>query len=259
MSDRKQKQHYVPQFYLRNFSPEENKQHVFCYDKINNNSFTSSIRDICREINFYDSTEKSVEYAFMGAEGYWSRIFGKVIDAEDLFVLDEEEFFLLLVFLVFTKQRTKKRRDIVSSARIRWLEYINKQFTDWKIVPSSDDWKRRDHLLSMLQLWDEESKRLFKNNWELIINKTAIPFLTSDDPLLEQHVTTDTRFKEPYVKNYFPITPKMLMHSEPLSSQYFRPNKTEVSDINTVTNLNRLTFNNAYRFVISNSEDVFAS
>ena len=109
----------------------------------------------------------------------------------------------------------------------------------------------------MINLQEEDGMKIFPNNWELIISKSHIPFWTSDDPLVQQLVTTNQRFKDPYVKNYFPITPKFLMHSEHLSSRFFRPFKTDVSDIDKITILNRLTYKNAYGFVISNSEDIF--
>lgn len=260
MVKKEQKQHYVPQFYLKHFSPEEDGSYVYCYDKKKKASFTTSTEDICQEINFYDSKhgEKSVEDAFAIGEGYWSILFRKVIDAEDLSVLNMEEFAGLLGFILLLKQRTKKRRDIVSLARMAWMKKINDQITDWKIVPKSDDLQRTDHLLSMIDLQEEEGKRFFRNNWVLIINNTSIPFWTSDDPLVQQLVTTDKRFKGSYVKNYFPMTPRILMLSEPLLSENVKLIRVEISDEDVVTNLNRLIFNNAYRFVISNDKSLLS-
>ena len=256
MVRKKQKQHYVPQFYLKHFSPEEDGSYVYCYDKEKRISFTASTRDICQEISFYDSkySEKSVEGAFAIGERYCSTVLGKVVDANDLSVLSMEEFAGLLGFLLLLKQRTRKRRDIVGLARMIWMDKINEQFTDWKIVPESDDWQRKDHLSSMVDLHEEEGKRLFRNNWVLIINNTSIPFWTSDDPLVQQLVTADKRFKGSYLRNYCPITPKMLMFSEPLLSGNVKLMKISISDESIVTSLNKLTFNNAYRFVISNAE-----
>jgi len=104
----------------------------------------------------------------------------------------------------------------------------------------------------------EELKMLCKNNWELIINKTKIPFFASDDPLIRQLVYNDKRFGKPYVKNYFPLTPRMLMHSEPLvSSNNIRLYKIEIASENVIKNLNRLTLKNSLRFVISRNNDFF--
>lgn len=228
------RQHYVPQFYLRYFS-FKNSDSVFCYDKINKKSFTTNIRDICHEINFYSpkQDEESLEKAFSECESYWNFLFKKAIDSEDLSVLNTEEFGGLLTFLVLQKQRTVKRRKIVSSARKFWINKINEEFTDWKIVPPID-LERTDHLSSMIELYPEEMEIVFKNNWELIINNTQIPFLTSDDPLIQQLVKNDKRFVDPYIKNYFPITPKLLMVSEPLLSQGVYITKESISEKNIV-------------------------
>ena len=52
-----------------------------------------------------------------------------------------------------------------------------------------------------------------------------------------------------------PITPRLLMHSEPLLIQDVQLLKTEILDENEIKNINRLIFNNAYRFVFSNKKD----
>lgn len=254
MFDERKKQHFVPQFYLKFFSPEEKGTNVCCYDKENEKSFTTSTRDICREIGFYENEHKKkkpIEEAFSVAERESNILFLKVIEAEDLSVLDISEFSKLLTCLLLFKQRTKKRRNIVSDARKEWMKRINGRFTDWQVVPKHDDWERSEHLLSIIETYEEELMILCKNNWELIINKTQIPFWTSDDPIVQQLVNNDKRFPEPYVKNYFPITPKLLMHSEPLISNGARLFRTETKDEKIISNMNRLTFKNAYRFVFS--------
>jgi len=45
------------------------------------------------------------------------------------------------------------------------------------------------------------------------------------------------------------------MHSEPLLIQDVQLLKTEILDENEIKNINRLIFNNAYRFVFSNKKD----
>lgn len=258
MVKEKEKQHYIPQFYLRKFSPREKQNYVYCFDKENGNSFITSVRDMCYEIGFYENQHKSkkpIEEAFSFAEKECSTLFRKVIDYEDLTILRVNEFSGLLVCLLIFKQRTKKRRDVISDARKKWMKRINDKFSDWRIVPKFDNWKQSDHLLSMIKTYKEELNMLCRNNWELIINKTRIPFWTSDDPLIQQFVTNDERFHNPYIKYYFPLTPKILMHSEPLFCTNIKLLKREITNEEVVNNLNLLTFNNAHRFVISKRDN----
>ncbi len=259
MPKEKAKQHYVPQFYLKLFSPEKNGKYVYCHDKKNRNAFRTNVSQVCFEVGFYENAKKPskpIEDAFSLFERECSKVFGKVIDAQDLRVLNIKEFADFVVFILLFKQRTKKRREIVSYARKIWLDRINSQVTDWRVVQTADNPEQSDHLWSMIDTYEAESRLILKNDWQLIINKTKIPFLTSDDPLLQQLVKNDKRFNEPYVKNYFPLTPSLLVHSQPLIGNYVSVTKITMTDENVINNLNRLTWNNAQRFVIS-KEDKF--
>lgn len=251
---KQQRQHYVPKFYLKLFSTEKNGTFVYCYDKKTNGARKVSVKRLCSEIGFYESPNKPnkpIEDAFSIQESQCGNLLRKVINAADLRALTLIEFAEFLNFLVILKQRTKKRRDIVSQARKIWLENKNSQLTDWRIVPTSDNWQQADHLLSIPALYEEESKQLFKNDWQLVVNKTKVPFWTSDDPLRQGIVKNDTRFKEPYIKNYFPLTPSLLVHSQPLIGDYVSVTKAFVKDENAVNFVNRLAWDNAQRFVIS--------
>ena len=48
-------QHYVPQSYLRYFSPDRNK--IFVFDKFNQKEFQSNVRNVASERAFYDFPE----------------------------------------------------------------------------------------------------------------------------------------------------------------------------------------------------------
>ena len=255
MIKNKIKQHYIPQFYLRLFSPKEKGHYVYCYDKATKKSFRTSTRQVCYENGFYEDKNKPIkpiEDAFSICEKESSALFRKVIKAEDLRVFTAIELAMFLGFLLLFKQRTKKRRGIVAQARKIWLDRVNSQFSDWKIAPKSSNWQQADHLLSMVDLLEEETRQLFENNWVLLVNQTKTPFWTSDDPLVQQLISNDVRFKEPYVKYYFPLSPHLLIFSEPLTGNYLRLYKAVTADEDAVNNTNhRLTLRNAHRFVIS--------
>jgi len=60
------------------------------------------------------------------------------------------------------------------------------------------------------------------------------------------------RSNHPYIKYYFPLTPRLLIFSEPLIGNEVRLFKTEVKDEKMISNTNyRLIFRNAFRFVVS--------
>lgn len=60
------KQHYIPQFYLKHFTFGDSAK-IFCYDKLKDKSFLTTIRDTGQENLFYgikglinDEIEKSL-------------------------------------------------------------------------------------------------------------------------------------------------------------------------------------------------------
>src|SRR5574344_1167297 len=52
------KQHYVPQFLLKNFTP--NGESIFCYDKIENRISMRKIDNVACENYFYETTDRPV-------------------------------------------------------------------------------------------------------------------------------------------------------------------------------------------------------
>ena len=248
--------------FTRALSPEKDGDYVFCYDKKNQKSFRTNVSQVCFEVGFYEDAKKPkkpIEDSFSLFERECSKVFGKVIDAQDLHVLDTKEFADFVVFMLLFKQRTQKRRQIVSFARKLWLDkmnsqLINNQITDWKVVSSADNPEQSDHLWSIVETYKEEIAVMLKNDWQLVVNKTKIPFWTSDDPLRQSIVRNDKRFKGPYIKNYFPLTSSLVVHSQPLIGDWVSVSKAFVTDESAVSFVNRLTWDNAQRYVISKEE-----
>ena len=57
MNGKTKKQHFVPQFLLRNFSiGRKSKAKVWVYDKSNGKQFRASVRDVGHENSFYEAT-----------------------------------------------------------------------------------------------------------------------------------------------------------------------------------------------------------
>lgn len=52
-------QHYIPQCYLRQFSPDDkNKRFLYAYSKRNSKSFKIAISKVCGINNFYDLSDE---------------------------------------------------------------------------------------------------------------------------------------------------------------------------------------------------------
>jgi hypothetical protein len=110
-----QNQHYVPKFILRNFLAETDKEQVAVYDKQEDRSFTTSIKNIMAERRFHDFKFEdwvvSFENIACRIEDHVLPVYGKVVAQRRLDKTPEETAALALL-MAFQLIRTKEHRDL---------------------------------------------------------------------------------------------------------------------------------------------------
>ena len=73
-------QHFVPQFYLKNFS--QNGKQIFVYDKAIHKSFSCGISSVASQQSFYDNRDnQSMENEIGKLEGNTAGVLKKLIEA----------------------------------------------------------------------------------------------------------------------------------------------------------------------------------
>lgn len=174
-----QKQHFVPKFYLKNFSIN-NKKYVHCFDKKNGNIFCRNIRNIALEKNFYGDIDIK--------EGEANIAFNKIFKDESLGILSENERKSISDFAALMMIRTKQSRIDLSKGLTGSMHKIGKHLI------SNDDISKYEfkvtsngHLEFIKKSTNEFSKRIMKLKWLLVINNTNLPFWTSDHPLTREN------------------------------------------------------------------------
>lgn len=111
------KQHYVSQFYLKNFSDENQKSIGLYRFEGQNFVVNASIKDIAYRNNFYDN-DNSIENTLTNMEGRWNKtinvFIGKNISLDTLkWVVENrtEIVYDIFRFYAITKMRTAQRGD----------------------------------------------------------------------------------------------------------------------------------------------------
>lgn len=97
---------------------------------------------------------------------------------------------------------------------------------------------------------------------EILVNTTAVPFITSDNPVA-YFSASDTRIDEPYfeasdLELWFPLSPKYILHgSHTLRVKGHIPGFRSVSEEATIATINQTTARFAYRlaFAADRSQD----
>lgn len=251
----KKNQHYVPQFYLRNFSNDRKSIGMFLLDEQKFISHASIRKTAYREYLYGE--DGTIENGLANNEGEWSKIIDKIVETEKI-SLDEEDYITLLLFLTLTEARTSQTAD-----------YNNAQIsTSANLLFKMKEGKDRDlgvhynipNLIS-LQTAAKLTPILTDLNLLLIINESNRGFITSDNPVVRYNQYFMFRN---YYKNYglgqiglqllVPLSPKICLCV--YDDIMYTPITNDIVTIRSgsqINELNKLFLLNAYeRIFFSN-------
>jgi len=217
------KQHYVPQFYLRQFSPD--RKLIYAYNLERKKGFRINIKNICQENYFYDETTE-LEQILGKLEEKQRGIINKIIEESNVSFLETEERFYLDLFVLMQFTRTKKSKDFVD-------QYINTIFDKHykPLMKLSDDLKEKGvkpELIDELKIKVERShliamapaimgaELIMDLLPVLILNKTDNNFITSDSPFCFYNYVNSKNhsmvgFQSPGLQIFCPLNEKILL------------------------------------------------
>lgn len=132
---RKQRHHYIPQFYLSGFTKtSSNNGKLYVFDKDRQNSWDSSPKNAAYEYDFYaidgigTDDRMFVEKELSNLEGNWSSVLRWVIENES--IPSDESFDELMMFMAFMYSRIPKIRNITNDFTDKIFRSIDNQMID---------------------------------------------------------------------------------------------------------------------------------
>lgn len=130
------KQHYVPQFLLRNFS--KNKNRIYVFDKKLNRSFPSNVKDVGHENNFYEEQllgyGNETEFKLSELETVVAPVIEKTLSEGSIKNLEEWEHKFLCLFSTVQMIRTNDTREFLKG----FNQILNKRITECGYDPSTE-------------------------------------------------------------------------------------------------------------------------
>lgn len=174
----KKNHHYVPQFYLRNFSNDGRSIGMYLLDK-KKYIFRASIKKTAYREHLYGEDE-TIENGLANNESEWCKIIGKILDTKTI-DLNQEEYIMLLLFLTISEART-----------LQTAEYNDAQIsTLLNLAYKVKNGKEKDlgvhycipNLISM-QAAAEITPILSDLDLLLIVNESNRGFITTDNPIV---------------------------------------------------------------------------
>lgn len=212
-------QHYVPQFYLKNFSNEDGHTINLYHIKSGKLIFDASPRHQCVEPYFY-GTDPVVEKGFGDIEGKAAALIREMLDELRLPPVRSEDAVLMLVFVLALRNRTARSAEEVKFFTDMTAKAMLRGHPQAKEL-DPEKWRQEPEIPVGMALqrcgmiWpvglDLESK--------LIRNESNEPFITSDHPVVfyNQYMEgfTDLSYTGLACKGlqvFLPISPTAMFH-----------------------------------------------
>jgi hypothetical protein len=214
------KQHFVPQFYLENFTDSRNN--IYAFDTIKCESFTTTTQGIAHKRCFYDyepldeflGMDQALEKALAKFEAESARVLKKLITrlkADDIRELTRNEYLQLSDYILTQQKRTPEYRIKGVHAAIEIERQLrSKGVSDTLIEQLNLQADKYDAKFQQIYgLLNSEIERqvgdLCDRYWIFWSNETKHNFYTSDNPVVGHlHTNIDSNAYEMYLA----ITPR---------------------------------------------------
>ncbi|MDR5586107.1 DUF4238 domain-containing protein [Clostridium aquiflavi] len=264
-------QHYVPKFYLRNFSNNNKNIGMFRY-KDKSYIPNASIKSVAYS-KFLYGEDGELEHLLSKFESQWAEIMRKIIklNFESLIELD---ILKLYDFILISKSRTKKVADETNFV----LNYLKELIPEEGIHNSSCNMDRVDFEESMkipnlipITASLENNKYMFDLDAIILENKTNYDFITSDSPVIfynQLYIWRNYKINYGLVASglqiFIPLSPKKVLCF--YDSEVYKCLNESNGVINLIskkqiTEINKLTVYNSYDqlFFSCNSKENYIS
>lgn len=216
---KRQNQHYVPQFLLRNFSHTKkgDKEHyVYAYDKHTDKKFKPNTAGIAAERDFYDIQNgdevASLEESFSSLEHRTKEAIDKIINTRSLSTLTDEDKAWLCIFVAAQYMRVKKQREVMLDLNDQMAEHLRKMGADLENVQGFQILNAEDIKRLSMQSMPKELMEIarYVGQKTLFLHEFTDELYISDNPV----VLSNTKDFGPYgnigfavrgIEIYFPI------------------------------------------------------
>ena len=264
-------QHYVPRFYLKQFSnkSKSNIYFIYCYDKTNSKIFPTNINRAAGSNYYYDEKDlpfKPMERTLTNIESKYKVIHKKILKFQDLSILRLNELIMFGIFIVTQEIRTPGLRELMKSI-IKVFKKTSEE-KEWdlseelknQIERNLEDEKLKEYQISMFNNLAEFVFFIIQMKWLLLKNKTDYPLWTSDNPIVRWNPIDlspygNLGYLSRGIEINFPLSSTLcLCICDPIKYDLI-PSINDMFDKQNIIHLNWLQVVRSTRFLYSNVSD----
>ncbi|MBP9152801.1 MAG: DUF4238 domain-containing protein [Flavobacteriales bacterium] len=215
----KKKQHYIPKFYLRNFSFKKNEKQIGLFHLKSKFYFQQAALKDQGSKKFFYGYDGKIENRLSQVEGFLSTIINDIIEHECVPKRGSVEHIDLLGFVALTDLRSPSKLKTMQTN----LDVMTQSVLDLdptaevtKIVPT---FNHDDAIKISLSAIPEIIDIMYDLEFKLLINTTSNPFITSDLPVVRYNQFLEQR-KWPHGKTgygntglqiFIPLNPRLML------------------------------------------------
>ncbi len=185
MKTEKKNQHYIPKFYLRNFSFQKNDNQIGIYNLDRKFFYQTSKLKTQGSKNFFYGYNGIVEDALADIEGYLSTAIRKVILSQKLPQKSTQEHIDLLFFVILTEARNPVRIENMKAMMAQMKERILEMHPEADLKKVVPELTHDDIIAMALSDINEMIFYVMDLDYKILKNKTKLPFITSDFPVVK--------------------------------------------------------------------------
>lgn len=265
MKTEKKNQHYIPKFYLKNFSFEANQKQIGVFNITNQIFIQRAKLKTQGSKNFFYGEDGKIEDSLAIIEGKLAFAIKKIVQSEKVPQKLNSEHFELITFLTLTDFRNPVRIQSMTGMFDdikKRLNELDPNFDTSKVLP---EYTHEETVKQSLSFTREIIEITADLDYKLLINRTKIPFITSDFPIIKYNQFLEQK-KWPYAKSgygviglqvFVPITPKhvILFYDSGIYKVGFKKRQTlELNNPKDIDEINILNFINCFDTIFFNHE-----
>jgi len=262
----KKNQHYVPQMHLRNFATDNDKLLINIYHK-----------KTSKRIDNVPIKKQASEDYFYGNDGYFeerlgelesgtNKIFKEIQNQNILPKHFSKDHFLLLLYIVFAKTRTRKQLDNTHDSQNLIFQKFFSEHKELKDIAPDYEIKMENPFNLILSAAFNAYHLTCDLEYKLLKNKTNKPFILSDHPVITYNdfnnqkghkITNGRGLMSKGLQLIFPISPDYVLFFYDSWAYKLGSRKSQViaiEDEKVVEQLNLLQILNSNEVIFFNSK-----
>lgn len=251
MNTDKKNQHYIPKFYLKNFSFENNKKQLGIYNLKSSFYFQKSKLKTQGSKNFFYGKDGEIEDSLSEIEGIYANLIHEILNSKKLPFKGSLGHLALLSFIVLTDLRNPIMIGNIKNFSSSINKHLSENDKNSDLINYVPEIPHNYAVNLALDNSKEIIENIFDLDFKLIINQTETSFISSDFPIVKYNQFLENKnwshVKVGYVtvglQIFLPISPTLgIVFFDPniYKVGFKRKRYLEISNKNDIDSLNTL-------------------